>query len=168
MRSFSWSERTNVFEKIFENNQDFDDIFANLNLDLEYENYVWKNFHGIYLKIKAFDSQEDTSQIDEEVIGLKQDLKERWEIYILLSARDHITPYIHAFVFHIPDFIIRFRKVNLYNVQGLEKLNDLVTNNYHRSTNKQRTEKKYLLQLIKKQNRMEFYTIAGNYTGLRV
>lgn len=38
---------------------------------------MWKNFHGIYLKIKAFDSQEDTSQIDEEVIGLKQDLKER-------------------------------------------------------------------------------------------
>ncbi len=166
MRSLNGSERGKIFTKIFENDQDFDDIFANLDLNFEYENYVWKNFIEIYLRIKVFDSKDDSIRIDEDVASLKNDLKDWLEIYILLSGRDHITPYIHAFVFHIPEFILKYRKINLYNVQGLEKLNDLVTKSYHRSTNKKRTDKMYLFQLIKKQNRLEFYNLQGNYTVL--
>ena len=165
LRSLSGSERLKVFEKIFENGQKFGDIFANVGMDFKYENYVWKRFHRMFLKIKSFDDEE----VSEASIGqLKLELKNWLHVYDQLSQRDHITPYIHAFVFHMPQFILNFRKINLYNVQGLEKLNDLTTRYYHSSTNKQRTDNKYLLQLIQKENRMEFYNMGGVLEDLEI
>jgi hypothetical protein len=163
LRSLSGTERLKIFSKIFEDGSKFEYVFANIGMNFRYENYVWKNFYEIYLQIKSFD---DIDVSHDTVNTLKSDLKKWLKIYDLLSQRDHITPYIHAFVFHMPEFITKFRKVNLYNVQGLEKLNDLTTRYYHSSTNKQRTGNKYLLQLIEKENRMEFYNLGGQLEDL--
>ena len=65
-------------------------------------------------------------------------------------------------MFHVPEFLVKFKKLNLYNLQGLEKLNDLTTQYYHTSTNKHKTNKIYLQQLLEKQNRAEFYILQGN------
>ena len=46
-----------------------------------------------------------------------------------------LTPYIHAFVFHLTEFIRIHGSINKYNVQGLEKLNDFTTQYYHHWTN---------------------------------
>ena len=51
--------------------------------------------------------------------------------------------------------------INLFNTQGLEKLNDFCTQYYHFSTNKNNEKKKYLSQLFKKQSRIEFFYLNG-------
>jgi hypothetical protein len=37
----------------------------------------------------------------------------------------NITPYIHAFAFHVPEFIDRYGNICRFSQQGLEKLNDI-------------------------------------------
>ena len=86
--------------------------------------------------------------------------------YILLSGKENITPYVHAFVFQVLEFLEIVGKLNLYNVQGLEKINDLTTHYYHTSTNKHNIENEYLIQLLKKQKRLEFYNLDGNINDI--
>ena len=52
--------------------------------------------------------------------------------------------------------------IHVFSTQPNEKLNDLCTKYYHQCTNKVNNEKKYLLQLILKRNRIEFYNLDGD------
>ena len=47
-----------------------------------------------------------------------------------------MTPYAHLFVAHLAKFIQTFGDIDIYNIQGLEKLNDLTTKQYYRATNR--------------------------------
>ena len=51
-------------------------------------------------------------------------------------------------------------------MQGLEKLNDFMTRSYHSSTNKHLPEQQYLFQLMKKRNRLEYFSLGGDCTEL--
>jgi hypothetical protein len=84
----------------------------------------------------------------------------------ILSKPTAITPYIHVFSFHITDFLKKFNNVNIFNAQGLEKLNDLTTIYYQRSTNKNLKNNFYLKQLIEKRNRIEFYELGLSVNNL--
>ena len=59
------------------------------------------------------------------------------------------------------------KDLNIFNTQGLEKLNGFCIQYYHSSTNKQigsgDNKNKYLKQLISKRNRMEFSILNGNF-----
>ena len=79
--------------------------------------------------IKSFDEKKQDFSI-QEIQNLKSDLKNWLEFYTIMSGKSTIKPYIHAFVFHIPEFLEKFKKLSSYNFQGLEKLND-----FHNSTN---------------------------------
>jgi len=98
--------------------------------------------------------------------NLSERLKNWLKLFIKLNGPESITPYIHAFVFHLPEFIKIHRNVNLFNMQGLEKLNDFMTRNYHSSTNKHLPGQQYLFQLMKKRNRLEYFDLGGNCTDL--
>ena len=64
---------------------------------------------------------------------------------------------MHIFVHHTWEFVRDFGEINLYNMEGSEKLNDLMTSYYFRSTNRNR--KKKLIQLLQKRNRIEQHLI---------
>ena len=66
----------------------------------------------------------------------------------------------------MPEFIERHGSINLYNCQGLEKLNDISTQFYQNSTNKNKTYKSYLIQLIKKMNYMELFNSDESFDEL--
>jgi hypothetical protein len=44
---------------------------------------------------------------------------------------------MHAFAQHVPEFLRLYGNIVIFSQQGLEKLNDLTTKHYHRSTNHQ-------------------------------
>ena len=62
---------------------------------------------------------------------------------------------MHAFAMHIPEFIHLYGNLAPFSQQGLEKLNDLTTLDYHRGTNH---HKDALQQIIKKRNRLGYLT----------
>lgn len=105
-------------------------------------NDVWVDFWEIYIKIKK-------NMIDSP--NMKQDTVNWIEKFKLAYNEEHITPYMHAFVHHFHQFIDLHGDINMYNEQGIEKLNDLTTSQFYRNTNK----KKFIRQLINLRNRLE-------------
>ena len=88
--------------------------------------------------------------------------KQETVLYDLIIPYNAITPYMHSFVFHIPEFLDKYKNVNIFNTQGLEKLNDHTTIDFRTSTNKNKKDNKYLSQLFAKRNRIDFYNLNLN------
>ena len=71
-----------------------------------------------------------------------------------------ITPYIHELVFHLIDFLSDHKDLHLFNTQSLEYLNGVVKKDYHRATNRNKTNNIFLKQIIEKRSREEIYIIS--------
>ena len=123
-------------------------------------------FYDILLQIKSFRDYTNPfklKHIPTSSEELSEDLNNWLESYLFINELNRnsikITPYIHVFVNPIPQFLEIHQNINSFNTQGSEKLNGFCTHYYHRCTNKQ--HKKYLNQLFKKRNRIEFFNLNG-------
>lgn len=72
---------------------------------------------------------------------------------------ENVTPYIHAMMNHVPEFLKIHGSIVPFTQQGLEKYNDISTKMYFRSTNHKGTDA--LLQIIQKQNRLDYLKDIG-------
>ena len=72
----------------------------------------------------------------------------------------NVTPYVHALAMHVHEFIQLYGNISRFSAQGLEKLNDLTTLHYMRSTNHKEIEA--LSQIIEKRNRLEYLECTGH------
>ena len=100
---------------------------------------------------------------------LKKSLKEWLIEYLNLNNRIRgsykITPYIHVFVFHIPEMLKNHNQnIEKFNTQALERLNDFSTQYYRLCTNKKKKNLKYVKQLINKRQRIEFLNLKGHFS----
>ena len=75
---------------------------------------------------------------------------------------EKLTCYLHCLVFHYCEMLELHGNIHCFSMQPNEKLNDFFTKCYHSSTNKHSLDKKYLLQILKKRNRIEFYKLKGD------
>jgi len=104
-------------------------------------NQLWSNFFTIINDINKEDND-----YDEINIKTKAWVNNFTSIY---QAKD-VSPYIHSFAMHIPEFLRLYGNISTFNQQGLEKLNDITTKQFQRSTNVQA-----LQQILQKRNRIE-------------
>ena len=72
---------------------------------------------------------------DVEVDQLHGDINAWVELFLKCFPTGNVTPYIHAFVCHVCEFLKSYNNINYSNQQGLEKLNDTSTKMYFRGTN---------------------------------
>ena len=77
---------------------------------------------------------------------------------------DQITPYMHIFFCHMPSILYNVKDIDIYNIQGLEKLNDLTTQQYFRASNRQ---KNCFQQIIKLRNRMDHNPQINNKKAIK-
>ena len=70
-----------------------------------------------------------------------------------------VTPYMHAFAMHVSEFLRLYGNIVMFTQQGLEKLNDVTTVHFQRSSNHR--EHEALKQLLEKRNRIEELEIGG-------
>ena len=70
----------------------------------------------------------------------------------LYQSKD-VTPYMHTFAMHVSKFIDLHGNITMFTQQGLEKLNDITTIHYQRSSNHRNTDA--LRQILGKWNRIE-------------
>ena len=166
LRTLNNKERHRIFQKLFDDSKKgFIDLFANCKIleehDFNIEVFVWREFMSIFKMIKEMDHNEsemNTLNIE----NLKSRLKVWLHFYKRLDPMTNTSPYVHIFVFHVPEFLNRHGSINLFNCEGLEKLNDIITQFYHNSTNKHKSNNDYIIQLIKKLNRTELFNIEDN------
>ena len=99
---------------------------------------IWTWFDKIYEQLQSTDHL-DPDQFQDDV--------NNWiTIFTSIYLIKHVTPYMHILVSHIPPFIKLYGSLACFSQQGLEKLNDEITNDYFSSTNKRNTES--LVQLM--------------------
>ena len=58
---------------------------------------------------------------------IQQKSKSFLEQFLKIYETKHVTPYMHALVWHVPEFIELHGKISPFTQQGLEKLNDKTT-----------------------------------------
>lgn len=130
--------------------------------NIKYYFVLFSEFFYIYNYIK------NISKLPLDVGSLNERLLRWLKVYTQIEFEKNITPYIHIFVHHIGDFIIRHGDINLFNLQGLEYKQHVQSINYHRSSNKKFNDKKnskikknYIRQCFEKVNRMEVHSVIN-------
>ena len=142
MRSFNGEEKRKIFSNI-----ELKNLFPDLE-KIDLVDRIWKNFYNIYFSIK-----DNAYQKINRIESIKKNTGEWLELFRKVYQDENITPYIHIFVQHLYEIVDLHEDINLFTMQGLEKLNDMTTKHYFNSTNK---GSNYLTQLLAKRNRMEY------------
>jgi hypothetical protein len=116
---------------------------------------LWRDFYNIYISLRNphnYDKDDMAEMIQTTTLA--------WGIlYTNLNSYDSITPYIHAFVDHLHVMIKQHGDVCLWTTQGLEKLNDILSKEFHLCTNK---HEDFMVQMLKKRNRSELMLLFAN------
>lgn len=109
----------------------------------ELVNKIWKDFYSVYRSVK----ENDLRSAD-----VKCRTREWLKLFLSKYSHSDISPYMHAFVFHLHEFVTLYGNINLFNLQGLEKKNDILKSQYFRGTNRHADNIK---QIVLKQNRLD-------------
>ncbi|CAF1333682.1 unnamed protein product [Didymodactylos carnosus] len=87
------------------------------------------------------------SEEAEYITQLSKDAKRWGSRYSLLFGVDEVTPYVHVLSAHIGEFYRIFQNLNKFTLQEVEELNDLMTQDYFRGSNKKGN---YFTQMLRK------------------
>ena len=129
------------------------EIMKSINLDQLIPNHPkLEGIKSLWTKFESLMAQLNQDMTDEDIDMFEQSAKEWVKLYAgrLYLSKD-ATPYMHILAFHLPEAMRLHGNVVDFCQQGLEKLNDMVTKWYFRSTNYDSTA---LKQIMHKQHRL--------------
>jgi hypothetical protein len=137
-------------------------LFQNIKIDVVLPKFknsakiqkLWSDFYEIAELLSSSNQNEISIQDFENKTKLWLDL------FLSLYQKKHVTPYMHALVWHVPEFLHLYKSICPFTQQGLEKLNDKTTKDFFRSTNQRGIDA--LFQLVQKRNRMEYLEDIGS------
>ena len=69
-----------------------------------------------------------------------------------------MTPYLHALVYHVPQFLEMYKTIYQFNCQLVEKKNHAHTSYFHRGTQKGGRCSSHSKQILQRENRKLFCT----------
>jgi hypothetical protein len=75
---------------------------------------LWRNFYSIYTQITSLGEISCTS--------IKDQTSEWFYILKKVFAPERYTPYVHAFVEHVWEFIRDHKNIHLFNQEGKKKI----------------------------------------------
>ena len=116
---------------------------------------LWDQF----LHLNAIFSKRPEDMTDSDVEMFEEEARSWGRHFINCYHISNVTPYIHAMMNHVPEFLRLYGSIVPFTQQGLEKYNDITTKIYFRSTNHQGT--KSMVQIMEKQNRLEYLQDCG-------
>lgn len=114
---------------------------------------LWDTF----LNISEILSSSNKNEINVEEFS--RQTKSWLELFLTLYHTKHVTPYMHALVWHVPEFLNLYGTICPFTQQGLEKLNDKTTKDFFRATSQRGVDA--LFQLMQKRNCMEYLEDNG-------
>ena len=145
-RDLTGPEKHRLFKKI-----DIPHLFPDFQKKVELQD-VWSSFYDLINKLANADSS-DAVTFDTSVKSWVRD-------FLTIYQTKDVTPYIHAFSMHVPQFLSLHGNITIFTQQGLEKLNDLTTKYFQRSSNHREMES--LKQILEKHNRLEVLEDGGH------
>jgi len=124
LRSFNNNEKSKIIEKIFLSNH-FIKIFPKKLQENKILNEIIDTFKE-FLVINDFLKISYSEFF--ELRELEQKVK-KW-LRKMINLDPDITPYTDILDFHVVEFIEKYKDLNLFSMQGLEKLNHVTKNSY--------------------------------------
>lgn len=119
---------------------------------------LWGDFFSLISTINSEEFQ--------NIEKLRADIKAWMKDFISIYQAKDVTPYMHAFLMHVPQFISLHGNLVLFTQQGLEKLNDISTKQFQRASNHKNIDA--LIQMLEKRNRIETLEDSGYQRTKRV
>ena len=149
-KTLKWRDLTGPEQIRLFNNINIPSIFPNLPKKNEIQQ-LWTKFFLIISELNGKDC--DPMKFDTET-------KEWVTSFVSIYQTKDVTPYMHAFVMHVPEFLrLHNGNISVFSQQGLEKLNDVSTKYFQRSSNHRNEEA--LKQMLQKVNRIEILRDNG-------
>lgn len=139
-RDLTGPEKLKVFNSV-----DIPKLFPRVRFGHLVQN-LWKEFLEIYKILRSH-----TALSNEQVNDLKVKIDDWINNFVDVYQTKNITPYLHVLSCHIHEFVRRYGTISQFSQQGVERLNDVITKDYYRSTN----HRDALKQLLLKLNRLE-------------
>ena len=168
LRSLNYTSMLKIIKVMFHDKNLFK-IYPEYESDEKMQkfDYVLKKFYNIHVYMKRDHSlpvEEPERVFNEE--KLSKSLKKWLVKYLDLIEKENqtIPVYVHIMVYHVPEFISKYKNLNLFSTQGLEKLNDQTKSYYFRQTN--HINQQALSQLMEKKNRMELNLFNVTYSEI--
>ena len=117
-RDFTGPEKLILFSKI-----EIPSLLSNFSKKFELQE-LWDDFIKIYdiLRMKDF--------VAVDIPQSKITLHNWMKLFLSIYQTKHVTPYMHALVQHVPEFINLHDSLVAFNRQGLEKLNQFQTKDF--------------------------------------
>ena len=97
----------------------------------------------------------------DSISAFQADAKSWLQKLLCVYQTKNITPYIHAMVAHVPEFMTMYGSIVPFTQQGLEKLNDDLTKYCYRGSNHHTQDHQALTQTLQKKNRLTYLTDSG-------
>lgn len=117
------------------------------------------------LKINRLLSVRPNELSDHTVDEFEQKSKDFVVMFTTIYPAKHVTPYMHAMMMHVSQFMDIYGAILPFTQHGMEKYNDSVTKDYFRSSSHRGQE--CLTQVLQKQNRLEHLEHVGEKRGRR-
>ncbi len=109
--------------------------------------------------MKLNDTIRSTMLPESVVQAFRSDSQDWLKQFLNIYQTKNITPYIHALVAHVPQFMEIHGGIVVFTQQDLEKLNNDMTKFYFRGSNHR--DKEALQQMLLKKNRITYLFDSG-------
>jgi len=114
---------------------------------------LWSDF----IALESWLHLQSVPPVEAEDIG--KDAKDWVVKFTIIYQSKYVTPYIHNFAMHLDEFLLRYKSLVIFTLQGMEKLNDATTLDFAKSTNHNYRNLEALRQIMTKRN-------CHTFTGL--
>ena len=108
---------------------------------------------GELLQLNRLFSKRPEELSNGNIVEFEHKAREWGRRFIEVYHASNVTPYIHALMNHVPEFLKLHGGILQFTQHGLEKYNDVMMKQYFRATNHRGQQA--LLQIMQKQNRLE-------------
>ena len=127
-------------------------ILTNINLDLLIPDHPkLTQLKTLWMNFKVLVDQLNVNLANDDIDKFELSAKAWVDLYSHVFLAKDVTPYMHVLAYHIPEVMRLYGNPTSFCQQGLEKLNDLVTKWYFRSSN---FGKDSFRQIMHKQHRI--------------
>ena len=97
---------------------------------------LWCSFHALNKRLSKRPEEVLDTEYQDFGTAAKLWVKDFLDVYHC----NKVTPYMHAMMYHVQEFMELYGSILPFTQQGLEKYNDVMTKQYFRSTNHRGTE----------------------------
>lgn len=124
---------------------------------------LWKGFSNLVVALDSEPGQEHYKTPEQF-----KDLARKWaRLFRMVHHDEDETPYIHALVYHVPQFLEKCGGLSIFNCQPVEKKNHQQSRMFHQGTQKGGRKSSYTKQVMEKENRKIYARVNKLYRTKR-